>query len=85
MNKIKCFFGYHQWHYRLSKFVDRSKLTTSGNKVYLDSFIYPTRFCLRCSKKQVRQREDMRNYWIDTSLTKQELRQKNLSRLFDES
>jgi hypothetical protein len=84
MNKIKCFFGYHQWHYEQTKVLDKATLSTCGNKIYLDSSNYPTRFCTLCFKKQLRQRMDMRIYWIDTSLTKQELRQKNLSRLFDE-
>jgi RNase H-fold protein (predicted Holliday junction resolvase) len=83
MSKIKCFFGYHDWQYNQTKLVDKSTLSASGNRIYLDSSNYPTRFCTRCFKKQLRQRMDMRIYWIDSDLSVNESRHKKLSKLLD--
>ena len=83
MSKINCFFGYHQWHYEQTKVLDKATLSTCGNKIYLDSSSYPTRFCTRCFKKQLRQRMDMRIYWIDHDLSVDESRHKKLSKLLD--
>lgn len=86
-DKIKCFFGFHDWEYNVDP-----KLRFQPNKrqYYQDLFDnylmrYPNRICNRCFKKQIRVRYDMNLLWKDSdNLTLDEIRQKKLKNLLNE-
>jgi len=85
-NKIKCFFGYHDWEY--SSWKDEAdayyNLSNFFEKQYQGSF--PSRFCQCCFKKQIRRIIDFGStiLWEDTDkLTLKEIRQKKLKNLLN--
>ena len=91
-DKIKCFFGFHDWEYN-HRTNETPKLRFQPNKrqYYQDLFDnyylikYPNRFCNRCFKKQIRVRYDMNLLWQDSdNLTLDEIRQKKLKNLLNE-
>jgi hypothetical protein len=84
-NKVKCFFGFHTWDYSLGEIYDKYKISKDRKKIVLDTSYYPVRFCPRCYKKQLRHRHDMRIIWLDTELSSQVRRSKQLNKLLDKT
>ena len=91
-DKIKCFFGFHDWEYN-HRTNEAPKLRfqhKNYQKYYQELFDnysirYPNRFCNRCFKKQIRVRYDMDMLWQDSdNLTLDEIRQKKLKKLLNE-
>ena len=91
-NKIKCFFGLHNWEYSSwedegGRFSDLNHQHSKINELFEKQYQYPSRFCQCCFKKQKRHIVDLGRtiLWRDTDkLTPKEIRQKRLKKLLDE-
>lgn len=91
-DKIKCFFGIHNWEYSSWEdeggyFSDINHLHNNILQILEKKYYYPSRFCQCCCKKQKRHIVDLGRtiLWRDTDkLTPKEIRQKRLKKLLDE-
>jgi hypothetical protein len=90
-DRIKCFFGFHDWEYSSWENEKYSIVTKSDmshiNELLERQYQYPSRFCQCCFKKQKRQIADLGRtiLWLDTDkLTLKEIRQKKLKKLLNE-
>lgn len=88
-NKIKCFFGYHDWEYsswkdEVDKYYVYNTISNLLERQYQGSF--PSRICQCCFKKQRRLIIDFGTtvLWEDTDkLTLKEIRQKKLKNILN--
>jgi hypothetical protein len=92
-DKIKCFFGFHDWEYSSwedgegNRFSDLNYLYKNLSEMIEKRYHYPSRFCQCCFKKQKRHIVDLGRtiLWKDTDkLTLKEIRQKKLKKLLNE-
>ena len=91
-DKIKCFFGFHDWEYSSwedegGKFSDLNHQYNKINELIEKRYHYPSRFCQCCFKKQKRHIVDLGRtiLWRNTNeLTLKEIRQKKLKNLLNE-
>ena len=88
---IKCFFGFHDWEYSTWESEKYSIVAKSDmshiNELLERQYLYPSRFCQCCYKKQKRHIVDLGRtiLWKDTDkLTLKEIRQKKLKNLLNE-
>jgi hypothetical protein len=92
-DKVKCFFGFHDWEYsswedeEVNRFSDLNYLYKNLSEMIEKRYNYPSRFCQCCFKKQKRHIVDLGRtiLWKDTDkLTLKEIRQKKLKNLLNE-